>query len=114
MNITDASHRQFEIGIDMFLEGHTVVYHEICFRIARDGVLHIASYADQIYRENITTQHASEKIARSKDVYADLRSRSERFAVRVSVLPVRYECCHDYGTAAVVVATEDAGVVKVV
>ncbi len=114
MNLTDASERQFEIGIDFFLEGQSVVYCEVCFHISRDGVLHISSYADYIHRENITQQHAAEKIARSKQVFADLCSRSERFAARVSSLPVRYECCYDYGTAAVVVAVEEAGAVRMV
>lgn len=112
MNITDASENQFEIAIDMFLTGSSISYHEVVFCITREGEFQVNSYADFIHRENITADHAREKIERSKHVLADLCSRSERFAAKVESLPARYYCCYDYGTAAVVVAEEKDGEVR--
>jgi len=96
----------------MFLSGHSLSYHKVVFCLRREGELEVLSYADFLHRENITAEHVSMKIERSKQVLGDLCERSSRFAEKMNSLQLRFLCCYDYGTAAVAVAEEQDGRLK--
>ncbi len=103
MDITDSSERQFEIGIDQFLAGHTVVYYGVVFSISKKRELEICSYSD-FFPENTTEEMMWEKIRRAERVLTDLTERSSRFCDAIKGLKKRHLFCHDYGTAAVAIA----------
>jgi hypothetical protein len=105
MNITDTTQPRFELGIQMFLEGQSVVYHEVLFWMDGVKVLHINSYSDWNI-ENTTQEMAKEKISRSKSILAALSEKSPEFSEVANRLPHEYYFCFDYGQGAVALAKE--------
>ena len=110
MDISEASERQFEIGLDQFLDGHAVAYHRVVFSVSKKRELEICSYSD-FQPENTTEEMMWAKINRAEEILADLQARSTRFRDAVKGMGKRHFFCHDYGTAAVAIAVVQNGAI---
>jgi len=96
------------VGVELFLEGHSLVYEGVVFSKDKDRALNIQSYTDW-EPENTTIEMAKEKIRRAKVVLGDLSEKSPEFRRVASSLPHEHYFCYDYGNGAVALATEIAG-----
>ncbi len=108
MDITDATQNRIDVGIDLLLEGHSVIYHEVVFHIdqsKKPRELAINSYSD--YEPNrVTEKMATEKIERSKHVGEALAEKSSDFRTLWETLPHVYAFCWDYGMGAVAIVEQ--------
>lgn len=108
MDITDTTEQRFELGIDLFLEGHSLVYNGVVFWKDGKKTLHVNSYSDW-EMENSTPQMAKEKIERAKAVMEALSEKSQKFSEISKNLPHEHYFCYDYGKGAVALAKEVNG-----
>jgi hypothetical protein len=105
MDITDTTQRGFEVGIELFVEGHPVAYNGVLFSKDGERALCINSYSNWAV-ENTTADMAKAKIARAKKVLAQLESKSQAFKKIAARLPHEHYFCYDYGMGALVLARE--------
>jgi hypothetical protein len=110
MDISEASERRFEIGLDQFLAGHAVAYHRVVFSVSKKQELEICSYSD-FQPENTTEEMMWDKINRAEEILTDLQTRSARFREAIKGMSKRHLFCHDYGTAAVAIAVVQNGAI---
>jgi hypothetical protein len=105
MDITDTTQRRFEEGIELFVAGQSVVYEGVAF--SRDGerALQIHCYSNWAI-ENTTADMAKAKIARAKEVLAELENKSRVFKRIAARLSHEHYFCYDYGMESVVLAKE--------
>lgn len=109
MDATHASPQRLKVAVELFLEGHSLVYDGVVFRKDESQALRINSYAEW-GPESSTPAMAKQKIQRAKTVLADLSDKSPEFARVASELPHEHYFCYDYGTGAFALAKEVAGV----
>jgi cytosine/adenosine deaminase-related metal-dependent hydrolase len=105
MDITDTTQRRFEVGIELFVEGQPVAYNSVLFSKDGERALHIHCHSDWDI-ENTTAYMAKAKIARAKEVLAELESKGQAFKRTSAGLPHRYYFCYDYGMGSVALAQE--------
>jgi hypothetical protein len=105
MDITDTTQQRFEAGIELFVAGQSVVYNGVVFRKDGERALHINSHSNWAI-ENTTADMAKAKIARAKEVLAELESKSQTFKRIAARLPHEHYFCYDYGMGSVVLAKE--------
>ena len=108
MDITDATERRFEAGIQFFLEGKAITYNDVGFWKDGEKALHVDSFSEWDI-ENSDPQMAKEKIARAKSVLNELAEKSPEFAKVAAHLPHEHYFCSDYGKGSVALAKEKDG-----
>jgi hypothetical protein len=109
MMTTDSPPRDIEAGIGWLKEGKTFPFEGVVFFLDRSSsspVLNVDSYSSCIHLENIQESEAQEKIGRSKKVGDYLAGSFPAFAEVWSSMRKRFGFCYDYGTGAVMVASE--------
>ncbi len=104
MDITAGSLQRIELGIEHLINGGLISYYGVLFsmdRTKQPPELIVHSYSDAIQRENIRKDEAEEKIERSKEVLADLASKSVAFNNLLKTMPQRFCFCYDYGKGSI-------------
>lgn len=112
MMTVDSSPEQIETGIACLSEGRSFAFEGVVFfvdRAAPSKRLNIDSYSNFIHLDNVTQDEAKEKIERSKKVGLHLAESFPAFSEIWATLPHKYGFCYDYGTGAVLVASEIDG-----
>lgn len=111
MDITEGSPQRKALGIDLFtLHKESLTYAGVNFSLNQSGNLSVSSFSEHLQIENTDQSEAIEKISRSKMVMEELKQTYPTFAAAISLFPTRYEFCLDYGSGAVLVASEVEGV----
>ena len=106
---TDSPPQSIEAGIEWLNEGKTFPFEGVVFYIDRASfppVLNVDSYSAYIHLENIHQEEAKEKIDRSKKVAEFLATSYPAFSAIWNSMHKRFGFCYDYGTGAVLVASE--------
>ena len=93
------------MGIQLFLEGKTVVYHGVIFWKDGERSLHVSSDSSRNI-ENTDQQIAIEAITRAKAVLIELAEKSSEFAEITERLPHEHYFCYDSGMSVVALARE--------
>ena len=109
MMTADSPSQNIEAGIGWLKEGKTFPFEGIVFFLDRSSsnpVLNVDSYSSCIHLENIQEGEAKEEIARSKEVGNYLAESFPGFAEVWNSMTRRFGFCYDYGTGAVLVASE--------
>lgn len=107
MDITKTSKQRFAMGIELFLEGkENLSYKSVSFYREGKSILLINSYSAFSDTNLITQQEAKEKINHSKLIFSELCNASPIFHTEVMHFSYQYEFLCDYGTGAVLVASE--------
>ena len=79
-------------------------YEGVVFRKDPQGCLVVSSYSEYVHPENATPTEAVSKIARSKEILAELEEMSPEFSAVASSLRHPYDFCYDYGDGATLLA----------
>jgi hypothetical protein len=112
MMTDDSSDSDIAAGVTWLLEGKTFPFEGVVFSIdhsRHSPLLDVDSYSEFLRLENVHEAEAHEKIARSKQVGERLSLRFPAFSDIWRTYRKVYNFCYDYGTGAVVVASEDDG-----
>ncbi len=112
MEITDSSPERIKAAVEYLIEGGSISYHGVSFRLERTGnrpQLIVSSWSDCIYLDNVRKEEAQEKVQRSQQVVEDLANRSPEFRSLWRSASPRYRFCFDYGTAGLLLAEESGG-----
>jgi hypothetical protein len=115
MDITDRSPTHVAIAIEELQQGECFTYESI--RFSRDTstqppTLNVSSYSGYDHLENVTPEEAREKIARSKEVAADLALKNAQFSEIWKNDKKEFHFCYDYGMGAIGIAEEINGILK--
>lgn len=105
MDITDETEAKFSIGIERFLIGESIKYHNVAFRKNGESSLQIESYS-QWAPEQASEVHAKEIIARAKAVLVNLAGKSKPFQSIAERLHHEHYFCYDYGNGSFALAQE--------
>ena len=103
------------VGIEDLRQGKGLTYESVHFWrdiTTQPSILHISSYSEYVHLENVTPDEAKKKIARSKEVAADLAERNTHFAEMWNQDEKAFHFCYDYGKGGVEVAEELDGRLK--
>ena len=112
MMAPDSPPRNIEAGIEWLKEGKTFPFDGVVFLIDRSSstpILNVDSYSAFIHLENVQESEAREKIDSSKKVGDYLAESFPAFSVVWNSMEKRFGFCYDYGTGAVMVASEQGG-----
>jgi len=109
MDITASSDQRRQLGIERFLAGDLVSFEGVTFTKSSSKFLQVISFSEFVHPEGSTAEEASEKIERSKETLAKLCSISPEFSQVATLMPHKYEFCHDYGKGSILLAYVEAG-----
>lgn len=112
MMTSESPIKTIEVGIELLIDGKTFAFEDVVFFIDRASeppTLQVNSYSACIHLENVNEQEAKEKIERSKKVGDHLSASYPAFSEIWNSMRKRFEFCYEYGTGAVLIASEEEG-----
>ncbi len=95
---------RFELAIELLVSGRSFEFHDVSFRIERDGTL-LCTVDSSWGIDNVTLETATRDLEEGRAALDYLVVAAPAFAAAVHGRPVRFELIDDYGSGSVLICT---------